>query len=174
MMLEISGTPSEQLSSFFLSLPTSQTSNGKCPTQSLTFRKSWPFSIAYFATFTTLTRLFCSSYLTTSSTLLFRPTHLLYPAPPPHLTQSPRLTQSPAICPQALHDEVKSHQRIVSGVCRLCTQLPEEDGRHRQRERLAERLETSWHQIYLRAYEWTCHLEGLLEQFKQVSVANSL
>ncbi|XP_043231809.1 uncharacterized protein LOC122386575 isoform X2 [Amphibalanus amphitrite] len=67
---------------------------------------------------------------------------------------------------QALHDEVKSHQRIVSGVCRLCVQLAEEGGRRRL-VRVAERLDTSWQQIYLRAYEWTCHLEGLLEQFKQ-------
>ncbi|XP_037081424.1 uncharacterized protein LOC119102179, partial [Pollicipes pollicipes] len=69
-------------------------------------------------------------------------------------------------CPQALHDEIKSHHRIVSGVCRLCNQLSE-GGARRRLARVADRLDTSWQQIFLRAYEWTCHLEGLLDQFKQ-------
>ncbi|XP_037073262.1 uncharacterized protein LOC119094294 [Pollicipes pollicipes] len=67
---------------------------------------------------------------------------------------------------QALHDEIKSHHRIVSGVCRLCNQLSE-GGARRRLARVADRLDTSWQQIFLRAYEWTCHLEGLLDQFKQ-------
>ena len=97
----------------------------------------------------------------------------LRPLQRPHLAAlplfSPLTVRPVSPCPQALHDEVKSHQRIVSGVCRLCVQLAEEGGRRRL-VRVAERLDTSWQQIYLRAYEWTCHLEGLLEQFKQVSL----
>nr|CAD7394109.1 unnamed protein product [Timema cristinae] len=69
-----------------------------------------------------------------------------------------------------LQVDVESHGRIVCSVVKLCEKVvrsaPDVVGNYDavHASRVACNLERRWHHLYLRALEWQCHLEALLNR----------